>query len=108
MRWRRLWAIDRQIIGAHCEPLLGGIEARPEHHRPALGNAIELEAQIEVHAPRIAPFENEVQIASAQAAAGGLCPGPVAGRLTWELGFECSLYHATRGSLLRLSLLHWP
>src|SRR5690349_16255824 len=44
--------LDRMVLDMDSEALGIGIEARPFRHRPALEHAVELEAEIVVHAPR--------------------------------------------------------
>src|SRR5690606_19200750 len=51
--------LDRMILGAHGQPPLARIEARPLRHRPAQQHAVELEPEIPVHAPRGVLLDDE-------------------------------------------------
>ena len=49
----------RMILGAHREPLVGGIGARPFRHRPALEHTVGLEAEVIMKARRVVLLDDE-------------------------------------------------
>src|SRR5438477_655864 len=52
--------LHRVVFGFNRQALVVGIKARAAGHGPALENAIELEPQIEMEAPRIMPLHHEL------------------------------------------------
>ncbi len=51
--------VDRVVLGLDSEALVGGVEARPARHRPRLQDAVVLEAEIVVEAPRVVLLDHE-------------------------------------------------
>ena len=51
--------LDGMVLGTHREALVGGIEARAARHRPALHDAVELEAKIVVETAGVVHLHHE-------------------------------------------------
>src|SRR5205085_8330791 len=64
----------RMVLGAHGEPVVGGIEARPPRHRPALQRPLQLQPEIEMEAGggMLLDHEDQVLAPLRRDAAGGL------------------------------------
>ena len=60
------------VLGAHRQPLVAGIEARPLRHRPALQHAVELEPEIPVEPRRVVLLDDEAVALALELAALGL------------------------------------
>jgi len=56
--------VQRVVFHMHRHALVGGVEARPLGHGPALQRAVELEAEVVVQAARMVLLHDEVQCAA--------------------------------------------
>ena len=59
--------VERMILRAHGEALVGGIGGRAARHRPAFQDAVHLQPQIEMLAPREMPLHDEPRAAARDA-----------------------------------------